>query len=131
MNKYKKIIVLFFCMLGFPALAEDNIAGSVSERMDCATMQNNISELSAVENPDDDTKNKLNNLKDLYRKNCSKTASGRTTSGRASTFTVAQVASDKKEEDVKSAEDILKQYDKNKEENCNFLKKIYCFFRIR
>lgn len=56
---------------------------SVTARMTCADIQAQISELSAVEEPDEDVIDELTKLKADYRRSCSRSARGRKSSAGA------------------------------------------------
>lgn len=62
------------------------IAADVAQRTDCTTLSARISELSAIENPDDTTITELENLQTTYRRDCAITASNRRSSGRSATL---------------------------------------------
>ena len=77
----KKFTAIFTaCLIGMPVFGADS---GVAARMDCTDIQARISELSAIENPDDATTNELTQLQASYRSNCAPSAAGRRTSGRA------------------------------------------------
>lgn len=124
MNKNILKIFTVVSLLCLPALAEDATTGTVSERMDCTSMQEKISELAAIESPDEATTNQLNQLKERYRRDCSKSASGRTTSGRVSTLAAAAVAPApvSVKEVEKDAAGVLEDYIAQKTSNCETLK---------
>lgn len=121
MNKLKLFFI--FSMLCLPAFAADTTGTGVSERMDCATMQAKISELAAIASPDDDTKKELSDLQERYRRECSKSASGRKTSGRVSTLAAAPTIAAPVVAETKTADDILSEFLQKKDENCESLKK--------
>ncbi len=74
----KKIIALLGIMIA-PSVFADDGAG-VAARVTCADIQTQISELSAVAEPDTDTVEELTKLKADYRRSCSRAARGRKTS---------------------------------------------------
>lgn len=120
MNKLKIFFLVSF--LAVPVFAADTNSGSVSERMDCTTMQERISELAAVESPDDSVKNELSQLQERYRRDCSKSASGRRTSGRVSTLAATATTNTDVVVEVKTADDVLNEFLQKKAENCESLK---------
>lgn len=93
----KKILMILGVALTVPAMATEEVqevteevqavveeAPVVAERVSCADMNTKIAELSAIEAPDEITIQELTELKAEYRRVCTKSASGRRTSGRNS-----------------------------------------------
>lgn len=74
----KKFVALLGIMIA-PSVFADDGAG-VAARMTCADIQARMSELAAVEEPDEDTVEELTKLKADYRRSCSRAARGRKTS---------------------------------------------------
>ncbi|MBQ2017005.1 MAG: hypothetical protein II208_00560 [Alphaproteobacteria bacterium] len=77
---------------------------SVVERVTCADIKASISELSAIEEPDEDTIDELTKLKADYRRSCSRTARGRRTTA-SSRVVVEADDTEKKSEDVNVDDD--------------------------
>lgn len=130
MNKAKICLfigAILMCLQMFDASMTFATANNVAERMDCPTMQQKISELSAVENPDDSVSAELKSLQERYRKDCSKSIAGRktSTSGRATVtpVPVAQPAEDVQTVEVKTATEVLNEYLSKKNQNCKDLQK--------
>ena len=85
-KKMKKIFsVLVMCIICAPVVAAD-----VSDRTDCTTLRSRISELTALESPDESQSAELAQLQAKYRADCSKSAAGRrtTTASRVSAASV-------------------------------------------
>lgn len=84
----KKIIAIFGLIMSMPAIAEEvvvtdiEVRTQVTERMTCSDISDQIKELSAIEEPDAVTVEKLDALKVQYRRDCTKSLAGRRTSGR-------------------------------------------------
>lgn len=85
MNKIlrKSLFGALVVFAAFPVFAAD-----ISERADCNTIQARMNELSAISNPSAQQSEELAQLQTQYRNSCSKSASGRRTSGRVSTATL-------------------------------------------
>lgn len=77
----KKFVALLGIMIAPSAFADDG--AGVAARMTCADIQTQISELSAVAEPDTDTIDKLTKLKADYRRSCSRSARGRKSSANS------------------------------------------------
>ncbi len=84
---------MFVCAMGGVAMAD------VVQRTDCAAVNAKITELSAIESPDDATTEQLTALQNQYRRDCTKRAAGRRTSGRGVVVT-ASVVTDESEIEV-------------------------------
>lgn len=78
----KKLMIMLLCMTTFGAYADDGATQVVKERMSCADMSAKMVELSAIEEPDDDTVIELQKLKSDYRRMCMKSAAGRKKSAK-------------------------------------------------
>ena len=76
----KKIIFLFLIVLCSPVLANDDAL--VVDRMSCADIQSRISELSEIDDADEDVLDEISQLKNDYRRHCTKTASKRRASAK-------------------------------------------------
>ncbi len=89
--KFKFFVTLFLSVCCVPCFAEDGegTISNVVERMDCTEIQSRISELSAIENPTEESVNELTQLQNKYRSDCVKSASGRRTIGRVSVLSAA------------------------------------------
>ncbi len=74
-----KFFAVFLGLFVMSSAFADEEAGVVA-RVTCADIQAQISELSAVEEPDTETIDELTKLKADYRRSCSRTARGRKTS---------------------------------------------------
>lgn len=110
-------------------VAESETTGLVVvERMSCFDINTKITELSAIEEPDDDTIIELEKLKSDYRRKCMKSAGGRKTAaqGRSvinndpieETKVVEEVAEETTEvEQVTVKEPDAKPKEQNKKEN--------------
>ncbi len=85
-----KIFLVLLSLFVMPlAYADEEVAESettglvVVERMSCLDINTKISELSAKEEPDDDTIIELEKLKSDYRRKCMKSAGGRKTAAQS------------------------------------------------
>ncbi|MBR5153720.1 MAG: hypothetical protein IKW57_02925 [Alphaproteobacteria bacterium] len=77
----KKLITLFGIFACTFAFAEtETTTHTVSERQTCSEIQNKISELSAISEPDTETIDELTALKSKYRRTCTTTAGSRRSS---------------------------------------------------
>ena len=130
-----KIFLVLLSLFVMPlAYADEEVAESettglvVVERMSCLDINTKISELSAKEEPDDDTIIELEKLKSDYRRKCMKSAGGRKTAaqGRSvinndpieETEVVEEVAEETTEvEQVTVKEPDVKPKEQNKKEN--------------
>ena len=130
-----KIFLVLLSLFVMPlAYADEEVAESettglvVVERMSCLDINTKISELSAKEEPDDDTIIELEKLKSDYRRKCMKSAGGRKTAaqGRSvinndpieETEVVEEVAEETTEvEQVTVKEPDAKPKEQNKKEN--------------
>ena len=130
-----KIFLILLSLFVMPlAYADEEVAESettglvVVERMSCLDINTKISELSAKEEPDDDTIIELEKLKSDYRRKCMKSAGGRKTAaqGRSvinndpieETEVVEEVAEETTEvEQVTVKEPDAKPKEQNKKEN--------------
>ena len=130
-----KIFLILLSLFVMPlAYADEEVAESettglvVVERMSCFDINTKISELSAIEEPDDDTIIELEKLKSDYRRKCMKSAGGRKTAaqGRSvinnnpieETEVVEEVAEETTEvEQVTVKEPDAKPKEQNKKEN--------------
>lgn len=122
-------LALFGICLGFSAYAEDAL--SVAERTDCENVQSRISALEEVEALSDVQKNELEQLKTLYRRDCSKSAGERS----STTTSVAKVAVAKATavlpkstqpvvvQTAKTADEVLKTFLDGKQTICDSFKK--------
>lgn len=84
-----KIFLILLSLFVMPlAYADEEVAESettglvVVERMSCFDINTKITELSAIEEPDDDTIIELEKLKSDYRRKCMKSAGGRKTAAQ-------------------------------------------------
>lgn len=84
-----KIFLILLSLFVMPlAYADDEVVESettgqvVVERMSCLDINTKISELSGIEEPDDDTIIELEKLKSDYRRKCMKSAGGRKTAAQ-------------------------------------------------
>lgn len=84
-----KILHTFCIICGLMTIAttaraddENAQSASVVARTDCTSIATQIAELSKITDADSDTVTKLSELQAKYRSDCSKTASGRRSSGR-------------------------------------------------
>ncbi|MBR5625229.1 MAG: hypothetical protein IKW67_00400 [Alphaproteobacteria bacterium] len=79
-----KKITLLFCLLGLiavlPVIADEEAV--VAERTTCADIKSQIDELGGIIDPDEDVLDEIAQLKNDYRRNCSKTAARRRTSAK-------------------------------------------------
>lgn len=134
-----KIFLILLSLFVMPlAYAEDSYEEEVAEsettglvvveRMSCFDINTKITELSAIEEPDDDTIIELEKLKSDYRRKCMKSAGGRKTAaqGRSvinndpieETEVVEEVAEETTEvEQVTVKEPDAKPKEQNKKEN--------------
>ena len=130
-----KIFLILLSLFVMPlAYADEEVAKSettglvVVERMSCFDINTKITELSAIEEPDDDTIIELEKLKSDYRRKCMKSAGGRKTAaqGRSvinndpieETEVVEEVAEETTEvEQVTVKEPDAKPKEQNKKEN--------------
>ena len=130
-----KIFLVLLSLFVMPlAYADDEVVESettgqvVVERMSCLDINTKISELSGIEEPDDDTIIELEKLKSDYRRKCMKSAGGRKTAaqGRSvinnapieETEVVEEVAEETTEvEKVTVKEPDAKPKEQNKKEN--------------
>lgn len=130
-----KIFLILLSLFVMPlAYADEEVAESettglvVVERMSCFDINTKITELSAIEEPDDDTIIELEKLKSDYRRKCMKSAGGRKTAaqGRSvinndpieETEVVEEVAEETTEvEQVTVKEPDVKPKEQNKKEN--------------
>ena len=130
-----KIFLVLLSLFVMPlAYADDEVVESettgqvVVERMSCLDINTKISELSGIEEPDDDTIIELEKLKSDYRRKCMKSAGGRKTAaqGRSvinndpieETEVVEEVAEETTEvEQVTVKEPDVKPKEQNKKEN--------------
>lgn len=129
MKNSKLIVALLGLCCCFSAYAED--ATTVAERTDCENVQSRISALEAVEEPSDVQTSELEQLKTLYRRDCSKSAGGRS----STTTSVAKVAVAKATavlpkstqpvvvQTAKTADDVLKTFLDGKQTICDSFKK--------
>ena len=72
----KILVAVFVALIAMPGAFAEESAGVVS-RVSCDDIQAQISELSAIEEPDEDTIDELTELKSDYRRSCMKSAKGR------------------------------------------------------
>ena len=85
----KIFLVLLSLFVMHLAYADEEVAESettgpvVVERMSCLDINTKMTELSAIEDPDDDTIIELEKLKSDYRRKCMKSAGGRKTAAQA------------------------------------------------
>ena len=84
-----KIFLILLSLFVMPlAYADEEVAESettglvVVERMSCLDINTKITELSGIEEPDDDTIIELEKLKSDYRRKCMKSAGGRKTAAQ-------------------------------------------------
>ena len=130
-----KIFLILLSLFVMPlAYADEEVAESettglvVVERMSCLDINTKITELSGIEEPDDDTIIELEKLKSDYRRKCMKSAGGRKTAaqGRSvinndpieETEVVEEVAEETTEvEQVTVKEPDAKPKEQNKKEN--------------
>ena len=130
-----KIFLVLLSLFVMPlAYADEEVAESettglvVVERMSCLDINTKISELSAKEEPDDDTIIELEKLKSDYRRKCMKSAGGRKTAAQdrivinndpiEETEVVEEVAEETTEvEQVTVKEPDAKPKEQNKKEN--------------
>lgn len=96
------LVVLLGVIVSSSVFAED--IGGVGVRMTCADIQAQISELSAVEEPDTDTIDELTRLKADYRRSCVRAARGRKSSAGARVIIEATEVQDETETDVVEAQ---------------------------
>ena len=121
-NTLKKAFAFaLFSIITLPVIGAD-----VSERTDCNKIQSRISELAAITEPTEEQSTELSQLQAQYRSNCSKTASGRRTSGRDSTITATattnQIATPVVETVVMTSQTVLSDYIGKRESLCEELK---------
>ncbi len=95
---------IFFALFGVWTMSVANAA--VVERTDCGATQSEINELKSVVEPDDETKQRLAELEVIYRRDCTKRATGRRTSGHVIKTTSSEeggvVAIDEAEEIIEA-----------------------------
>lgn len=117
----KKLISLFgiLACLAVPAFAED-ATPAVAERKSCAELKAEMDNLALIEEPDESQTAALENVRQLYRRTCIKSAAGRRTSsaGRAASVAPAQSANDAATTGSASAID---EFLAKKKENCKSL----------
>lgn len=122
MNKKMKNI---FTLLLVGAFSVPAFAADVSDRADCTKIQSRISELAAIENPDEAQSAELTQLQTQYRANCSKPASGRRISAtaRVSTATATATTNVTPEPIVETViittQSVLKDYLSERQKLCN------------
>ena len=75
----KLFVALMSVLFAFPSWADDDVVSRAS----CTDIQAQISELVAVTEPDDETADKLVQLKNEYRQSCARSAAGRRTAADA------------------------------------------------
>ncbi|MBR2510614.1 MAG: hypothetical protein IKB59_00420 [Alphaproteobacteria bacterium] len=130
-----KIFLILLSLFVMPlAYADEEVAESettglvVVERMSCFDINTKISELSAKEEPDDDTIIELEKLKSDYRRKCMKSAGGRKTAAQGRSVinndpieepaVIEEVAEETTEvEQVTVKEPDAKPKEQNKKEN--------------
>lgn len=111
----KNILVILGLFLSVPAIAEEvtevetEDVAAVSERVSCSDINAQIKELSEIEEPDEVALDELAELKSQYRRNCTKSVSGRRTSGRGAVMLMetpseSDVAQQEAEESVEVVE---------------------------
>ena len=101
--------LLFGLMLTFVvsgAFADDG--GAVVERVTCADMSANISELAAIEAPTEDEQAELIALRAEYRRKCVQSARGRrVSSGQLAVSKVEDIEAGAAEEEIQVAEEAV------------------------
>lgn len=130
-----KIFLILLSLFVMPlAYADEEVAESettglvVVERMSCFDINTKITELSAIEEPDDDTIIELEKLKSDYRRKCMKSAGGRKTAAQGRSVinndpieepaVIEEVAEETTEvEQVTVKEPDAKPKEQNKKEN--------------
>ncbi len=97
----KLFIGLFCALITTAAMADDETAVGVVDRMTCAEIQERITELSAEEEPDDYTLEEIAKLKGDLRRSCTKSAGGRRSAAASRVIVeTSAVESDEYEEPV-------------------------------
>ncbi len=94
-------LILSLCVSG--AWADEDATPQVVERLTCADIQAQISELTSVEEPDEEVLDEIASLKADYRRMCAKGARGRRSSADTRVV-IENVVSDADSEDVTEAE---------------------------
>lgn len=106
----KFLTVLLGIFVASSAFADDV---AVAERVTCADIQASITELSEIEEPDEDVIDELTRLKADFRRSCQRTARGRKTSASSRVVIEAEKNPEEKQE-VK--EEILGKEEQPKKE---------------
>ncbi len=92
----KKLIVLFGCIFAINAWADDVSTVNVSQRLTCVDIQNKITELVQIVDPDDEIIAELTKLKADYRRKCAKVAASR----RSSATSMVVIETEEKAQEV-------------------------------
>ena len=120
-NFIKSFIFVFGVTFVVPVFA-----ATVTDRSDCDTIQARINELSAIDVLDETQNAELTKLQSQYRSNCSKSASGRRTTGRVSSATASATTTQNTtpvvETTVVTVQSVLKDYISKREALCEELK---------
>jgi len=115
-----KLPILFlgavFCVGA--AFADDaTTTVKITERKTCAEIKAEIANLSAIENPDEETTNNLKELQAMHRGSCVAKSAGRRTIAR----TLPLVNGTKAADSAATISDALSEYLANKKSNCEKL----------
>lgn len=92
----KKLTVLFGCIFAINAWADDVSTVNVSHRLTCVDIQNKITELVQIVDPDDEIIAELTKLKADYRRKCAKVAASR----RSSATSMVVIETEEKAQEV-------------------------------
>ncbi len=92
----KKLIALFGCVFAINAWADDMPTVNVSQRLTCVDIQNKITELVQIVDPDDEIIAELTKLKADYRRKCAKVAASR----RSSATSMVVIETEEKAQEV-------------------------------
>ena len=110
----KILVALMVAVVATGAFADEESAQKVADRVSCADIQTQITEVGAVEDADKETTDELAKLKAEYRRNCTKSARGRrvsTTSRKVETVTEEEA-----EEEQKTDTSVVEEVDESEKE---------------
>ena len=118
-----KLPVLLFglVMCVGTAFADDVASQKLGERKTCADIKSEIDMLSAVESPDEATRDNLKQLQVQYRSSCMPKSVGRRTIARSLPTIAKAKADDTISGTIVATSDALSEYLANKKSNCDKL----------
>ena len=97
----KLLLILMLAVATTGAFADEDANQKVADRVSCADIQTQITELGEIEDADEETLAELANLKADYRRSCTKSARGRRVSASSRKIDVVEeetIAEDKEPE---------------------------------